>query len=99
MTTFTLSIPRLSSEQKLQLEETLLKVPLVDALDLDDGTASFEITAPTDALRDMVSALYGWGSEHSPVLRFIQAVCGENALVLGEKSPNQIIHFLSLCDQ
>ena len=99
MITFKLSIPRLSTEQKLQLEETLLKVPQVDALALDDGTASFEITASKAALRDMVSALYGWGAEHPPVLRFIQAVCGESALVLGQKSPNQIIHFLSLCDQ
>lgn len=99
MITFTLSIPRLSSEQKLQLEEALLKVPQVDALALDDGTASFEITASKDALRDMVLAVYGWGSEHPPVLRFIQTVCGESALLLGEKSPNQIIHFLSLCNR
>ena len=98
MITFTLSLPKISSDQRLLLEKTLLSVAKVDALPLADGTGDFAVTTTKDALRDMVSALYGWSARRPAVHRLARAICGEKTLVLGKTSPNEVIHFLTLCD-
>ena len=100
MIAFILELPQLSEEQQLQLEEVLLKIPKVDAFAMDDDTGNFSIAAEADnkVMRDLVAALYGWGSEYPGILMHMKAVCSEEkAFVLGKHSPNDIIHFLSSC--
>jgi hypothetical protein len=100
MITFALALPPLSDKQQLQLEETLLKVPHVDAFALNRGTGKFEITVENmnEVLRDAVAAIYGWASEHPGLLMHMKVVCTNGAeMLLGTHSPNDIIHFLATC--
>ena len=100
MITFTLSLPPLSDEQKISLEEALLKVPRVDAFALGDGSGDFSLTTEesNSVLRDTVAALYGWASDFPGLVMQMKVVCSEEkAMVLGKHSPNDVIHFLASC--
>jgi len=99
MITFTLDLPKLAEPLLLQLEESLLKVPGVEAFALQDESGNFSVTADkeTDALRGAVLAIYGWAAEHPSVLARMKVVCGEKERLLVKSSPNDIIYFLADC--
>ncbi len=97
MLTFTLHIPKLTEEQQIQLEETLLKVPQVDAFVLTEA-GDVEITSGKETLRDMAAALYSWASNYTGMLLSASVSCqGKEPMVLGKHSPNEMIHYLVTC--
>jgi hypothetical protein len=100
MIAFTLNLPDLTEEQRLGLEEVLLKIPRVDAFALEDTSGDFSVTADADnkVLRDLVAALYGWASDYPGLLMALKATCsGGSEMLVGTHSPNDVIHFLSTC--
>jgi hypothetical protein len=98
MISFTLRLPRLSADQQLQLEETLLRVPRVDAFALDEHTGFFEITTAVETLSDMVASLYSWASDYAGMLLQASVRCADREpMILGKHSPNDIIHYLATC--
>ena len=98
MITFQLELPELSPEKQFQLEEALLKIPHVDALVQDNGDFSITSTNENSVLRNLVAALYGWASDYSDIALQMKVVCSDaGAMVLGKRSPNDIIQFLASC--
>ena len=98
MITFTLTLPTLTDEQQLALEETLLRLPQVDAIALESGDFSITAAKENEVLRGLVAALYSWASNYAGMLRQMNIVCGdERSLTLIRHSPNDVIHFLALC--
>jgi len=98
MITFTLTLPDLTDEQQLTLEETLLKLPQVDAMALDNGDFSVTTTRENTVLRGLAAVLYSWASNYAGMLRGMNVVCEDGkTLSLIKHSPNDVIHFLATC--
>lgn len=100
MISFILDLPKLSEAQQLHLEESLLKVPKVDAFALDDGSGNFSITTESSnrVLRDAVATLFSWASAYPGMTIKMKVVCSdEKSMILGKHSPNDIIYFLASC--
>ena len=94
MRTFTLHLPPLTEDQQIQLEETLLKIPQADTL--AQGDENLQVTAEDVTLRDLVAAIYAWGSQHAGMLlRVSVSREGHDPMVLGRHSPNEIMHYLT----
>lgn len=99
MIIFTLDLPKLAEPLQLQLEESLLNAPGVEAFVLDDQSGNFSVTAENkaDALREAVLAIYGWAADHPSVQGQMKVVCDGKERLLVKSSPNDLIYFLANC--